>query len=97
MVNDTFKFKAKSYPSDTSNVLINVNFVFDYKLKCIQPVFIKPLASQNKVEIQVNLLPKPSINNDEIYIPNWMFKYWEIDNELETENLEFEIQIINGI
>jgi len=96
MVNNTFKFRAKSYQSDSFNVLVNVNFIIDYKLKCVQPVFIKPLVSQNKVEIQVNFLPKSSINDDEIYIPNWILKYWEIDNELGTKNLEVEIQIANG-
>jgi len=43
----------------------------------------------------LNFLPKLSINDDEIYIPNWIVKYWEIDNELGIKNLEVEIQIVN--
>jgi len=92
-----FKFKANSYQSDSSNCLISVDFIFENKLKCLENVFIKPLNFNENTEIFVTLIPKSSINKDEIHVPNWIFKYWENERNLDTTNLEIEIQIINGI
>jgi len=96
MVLENFKFKAKSYISDSSNILVNVNFIFENKLKCLEHIFIKPVQTSDFIEIQAILLQKLNVKEDEVLIPNWMLKYWEIDMEANSTNIEVEIQIVNG-
>ncbi|ORX60122.1 AAA-domain-containing protein [Piromyces finnis] len=91
---EMFKFKAKSYTTDSSNILVNVNFIFDNKLKCLESIFIKPVKSNSSVEIQAILLPNLTVKEDDVLIPNWMLKYWKIDNEMNFTDFEVEIQII---
>ncbi|OUM60418.1 hypothetical protein PIROE2DRAFT_13803 [Piromyces sp. E2] len=95
MVFETFRFKAQSYTSDSTNILVNANFIFDNKLKCLEPIFVKPLKVSDNVEIQAVLLPKLNVKENEVLIPKWMLKYWEIDVEVNSSNIEVEIQIVN--
>ncbi|ORX64378.1 hypothetical protein BCR32DRAFT_251139 [Anaeromyces robustus] len=88
------KLNAKSYNSNSFNVLVNTDFIFEHKLKCIENVFIKPITEVDSIEIQLTLLPKSTVNKENIYIPNWIFKYWKNENINITNNLEVVIEII---
>ncbi len=65
-------------------------------LKCVENVFIKPIANVASTEIQLTLLPKSTISKEDIYIPNWIFKYWEDENKIIMNNFEVVIEIIEG-